>query len=83
MNSLNISSFYSPDYSLAVLACPRQKLINARLAYQHASTGQAAQLVPAELAQAQSHLTLQRNRFQNDPNRSLTIRYLAMCRSQS
>jgi len=51
---------------------PPTELINARLAYQHASTGQAAQLVPAELHKAQVALDLAEKSFQNDPNSFLT-----------
>ena len=37
---------------------PPSELVNARLAYQQASAGQAAQLVPAELHKAQEALAV-------------------------
>ncbi len=46
---------------------PPTELINARQAYQHASSGQAAQLVPAELHKAQMALAIAEKSFQDDP----------------
>jgi outer membrane protein OmpA-like peptidoglycan-associated protein len=46
---------------------PPSELINARQAYQHASAGQAAQLVPAELHKAQEALAAAEKSFQDDP----------------
>jgi len=55
---------------------PPPELINARQAYQHASEGQAAQLVPAELHKAQIALAIAEKSFQDDP-KSFTTRDLA------
>jgi outer membrane protein OmpA-like peptidoglycan-associated protein len=52
---------------------PPQELVNARLAYQHASTGQAAQLVPAEVHKAQTALDLAEKSFLEDPDSYKTI----------
>ena len=46
---------------------PPAELINARQSYQHASAGQAAQLVPAELHKAQMALAVAEKSFQDDP----------------
>src|SRR5208283_3899286 len=46
---------------------PPSELVNARLAYQQASAGQAAQLVPAELHKAQDALAVAEKSFQDDP----------------
>jgi outer membrane protein OmpA-like peptidoglycan-associated protein len=46
---------------------PPAELINARQAYQVASTGQAAQLVPADLHKAQEALAIAEKSFQDDP----------------
>jgi outer membrane protein OmpA-like peptidoglycan-associated protein len=46
---------------------PPTELINARQAYQEASTGQAAQLVPADLHKAQEALAIAEKSFQDDP----------------
>jgi len=51
---------------------PPKELINARQAYQHASTGQAAQLVPAELHKAQVALAIAEKSFQDEPNSFMT-----------
>jgi len=58
---------------------PPTELINARLAYQHASTGQAAQLVPAELHKAQAALEIAEKSFQDDPKsfRTRDLAYIA------
>ena len=62
---------------LIVLACvallvgcasvPPPELVNARQAYQHASSGEAAQLVPAELHKAEVALAIAEKSFQDDP----------------
>jgi outer membrane protein OmpA-like peptidoglycan-associated protein len=46
---------------------PPTELVNARQAYQHASAGPAAQLVPAELHKAQEALAIAEKSFQDDP----------------
>lgn len=58
---------------------PPKELINARLAYQQASTGQAAQLVPAELHKAQAALAIAEKSFQDDPEsfRTQDLAYVA------
>jgi outer membrane protein OmpA-like peptidoglycan-associated protein len=58
---------------------PPTELINARLAYQHASTGQAAQLVPAELHKAQAALEIAEKSFLDDPKsfRTRDLAYIA------
>jgi outer membrane protein OmpA-like peptidoglycan-associated protein len=66
-----------PIIYLIIIACagllvgcataPPAELINARQAYQHASAGQAAQLVPAELHKAQVALDIAEKSFQDDP----------------
>ncbi len=52
---------------------PPQELVDARLAYQHASTGQAAQLVPAEVHKAKTALDLAEKSFLDDPDSYKTI----------
>jgi len=47
---------------------PPSELVNARQAYQQASAGQAAELVPAELHKAQEALGVAEKAFQDDPN---------------
>ena len=58
---------------------PPTELINARQAYQHASAGQAAQLVPAELHKAQVALAIAEKSFQDDPKsfRTRDLAYVA------
>ena len=66
-----------PITSFIIIACagvlfgcataPPSELVSARLAYQQASAGQAAQLVPAELHKAQDALALAEKSFQDDP----------------
>jgi outer membrane protein OmpA-like peptidoglycan-associated protein len=51
---------------------PPQELVNARLSYQKASTGQAAQLVPAELHKAKTALDLAEKSFLEDPDSYMT-----------
>jgi outer membrane protein OmpA-like peptidoglycan-associated protein len=61
---------------LVVAGCgatiPPTELVNARQAYQRASTGQAAQLVPAELHKAQIALDLAEKSFLDDPDSYIT-----------
>jgi outer membrane protein OmpA-like peptidoglycan-associated protein len=58
---------------------PPQELVNARLAYQHASTGQAAQLAPAEVHKAKTALDLAEKSFQDNPDSYMTrdLSYIA------
>ena len=58
---------------------PPAELINARQAYQHASAGQAAQLVPAELHKAQAALAIAEKSFQDEPEsyRTKDLAYVA------
>jgi outer membrane protein OmpA-like peptidoglycan-associated protein len=76
--------------SLAMLACagllvgcaasvPPPELINARQAYEHASAGQAAQLVPAELHKAHEALGLAEKSFLDEPKsfRTRDLAYVA------
>jgi outer membrane protein OmpA-like peptidoglycan-associated protein len=58
---------------------PPAELVNARQAYQHASRGQAAQLVPAELHKAQAALAIAEKSFQDDPKsfRTRDLAYVA------
>ena len=73
--------------SLTIIACaallascaatlPPPELINARQAFQHASAGQASQLVPAELHKAQEALAAAEKSFQDKP-KSFQTRDLA------
>jgi len=57
-------------------SAPPAELVNARQAYQQASSGQAAKLVPAELHKAQVALEEAEKAFQDDPD-SYTTRDLA------
>jgi len=58
---------------------PPIELVNARQAYQHASMGQAAQLVPAELHKAQVALAVAESSYQDDPKsfRTRDLAYIA------
>jgi len=58
---------------------PPAELINARQAYLHASSGNASQLVPAELHKAQAALTIAENSFINEPEsfRTKDLAYIA------
>jgi outer membrane protein OmpA-like peptidoglycan-associated protein len=79
-----------PIACLIIIACagllvgcaatlPPTELIEARQAYQHASTGQAAQLVPAELHKAQEALALAEKSFLDEPKsfRTKDLAYVA------
>src|SRR4030065_2339061 len=78
-----------PIRYLIIIACaglffscasiPPKELINARQAYQQASKGQAAQLVPAELHKAQVALASAEKSFKNDPKsfRTRDLAYIA------
>jgi outer membrane protein OmpA-like peptidoglycan-associated protein len=58
---------------------PPPELIGARQAYQHASTGQAATLVPAELHKAQDALAIAEKSFLDEPKsvRTRDLSYIA------
>lgn len=58
---------------------PPKELLDARLAYQQASTGQAAQLVPAEVHKAKTALEIAEKSFLDDPDSYLTrdLSYIA------
>jgi len=60
------------------------ELINARLAYKHASAGPAAELTPAELHKAYKALVLAEQAFLNDPDSYKTrdLAYVAQRKSQ-
>lgn len=60
-------------------SAPPQELVNAREAYQQASNGQAAQLVPAELHKAKVALDEAEKSFQEEPNSFITrdLAYIA------
>ncbi len=60
-------------------ALPPSELINARQAYQKASAGQAAQLVPAELHKAQEALAIAEKSFNDAPKsfRTKDLAYIA------
>jgi outer membrane protein OmpA-like peptidoglycan-associated protein len=51
---------------------PPPELVSARQAYQHASSGQAAQLVPADLHKAEVALAAAEKSFQDDPKSFVT-----------
>jgi outer membrane protein OmpA-like peptidoglycan-associated protein len=51
---------------------PPPELVSARQAYQHASSGQAAQLVPADLRKAEVALAAAEKSFQDDPKSFVT-----------
>ena len=57
-------------------SAPPEELLNARQAYQQASAGQAAQLVPAELHKAHEALAAAEKSFQDEP-KSVRTRDLA------
>ena len=58
---------------------PPTELVNARQAYQHATTGQAALLVPAELHKAQEALAIAEKSFLDEPQsfRTRDLAYVA------
>lgn len=58
---------------------PPTELVNARQAYQHATTGQAALLVPAELHKAQEALAIAEKSFLDEPQsfRTRDLAYIA------
>jgi outer membrane protein OmpA-like peptidoglycan-associated protein len=60
-------------------SAPPTELVNARQAYQHASAGQAAQLVPAELHKAEEALAIAEKSFLDDPKsfRTRDLAYIA------
>jgi outer membrane protein OmpA-like peptidoglycan-associated protein len=60
-------------------SAPPTELIHARQAYQHASQGPAAQLVPAELHKAREALLIAEKSFQDDPKsfRTRDLAYVA------
>jgi outer membrane protein OmpA-like peptidoglycan-associated protein len=60
-------------------SAPPTELVNARQAYQHASAGQAAQLVPAELHKAEEALAIAEKSFKDDPKsfRTRDLAYIA------
>jgi len=60
------------------------ELVNARSAYQHASEGPAAQLVPAELHKANVALDLAEQSFQKDPDSQKTkdLAYVAQRKAE-
>jgi outer membrane protein OmpA-like peptidoglycan-associated protein len=70
-------------FAVLILGCsaglPPSELVDARLAYQQASTGQAVQLVPAELHKAQIALEIAEKSFLEDPDSYLTrdLAYIA------
>ena len=66
----SIISFIIIAFAGLLFGCataPPSELINARQAYQQASAGQAAQLVPADLHKAQEALAIAEKSFQDDP----------------
>jgi len=71
-----IKYFITLAFTGLLISCsatmPPQELVNARLAFQIASTGQAAQLVPAELHKAKTALDLAEKSFLDDPDSYLT-----------
>jgi len=58
---------------------PPAELVNARQAYQHASTSQAATLVPAELHKAKEALAIAEKSFKDEPQsfRTRDLAYIA------
>jgi len=71
-----IKYFITLAFAGLLISCsatlPPQELVDARLAFQIASTGQAAQLVPAELHKAQVAMDLAEKSFLKDPDSYLT-----------
>jgi outer membrane protein OmpA-like peptidoglycan-associated protein len=71
-----IKYFITLAFAGLLISCsatmPPQELVNARQAFQIASTGQAGQLVPAELHKAQVALDLAEKSFLEDPDSYIT-----------
>jgi len=71
-----IKYFITLAFAGLLISCsaslPPQELVDARLAYQIASTGPAAQLVPAELHKAQVAMDLAEKSFLEDPDSYIT-----------
>jgi len=63
---------------------PPNELVNARSAYQHASSGPAQQLVPAELHKAREALDKAEQAFLNEPDSYSTkdLAYAALRKSE-
>lgn len=78
-----IKYFITLAFAGLLISCsaslPPQELLDARLAFQHASNGQAAQLVPAELHKAKTALEMAEKSFLEDPDSYLTrdLSYIA------
>lgn len=64
---------------MSCASVPPKELVDARQAYQHASAGQAVQVVPAELHKAQEALAVAEKSFQDDPKsfRTRDLAYVA------
>jgi outer membrane protein OmpA-like peptidoglycan-associated protein len=64
---------------MSCASVPPKELVDARQAYQHASAGQAVQVVPAELHKAQEALAIAEKSFQDDPKsfRTRDLAYVA------
>ena len=62
-----------------VVSMPPTELISARQAYEHASVGNAAELVPEEFRRAHEALQVAEKSFRNEPKSILTrdLAYLA------
>ena len=71
-----IKYFITLAFAGLLISCsatmPPQELVNARQAFHIASTGQAGQLVPAELHKAQTALDLAEKSFLEDPDSYIT-----------
>jgi outer membrane protein OmpA-like peptidoglycan-associated protein len=78
-----IKYFISVLFVGVIVGCsaslPPQELIDARQSFRQASSGKAAQLVPAELHKAQTALEIAEKSFQDEPNSYITrdFAYLA------
>ena len=72
-----IKYFIALAFAGLLISCsatmPPQELVNARLSFQNISTGQAAELVPAEVHKAQTALDLAEKSFLEDPDSYKTI----------
>jgi len=73
----HIKYFITLAFAGLLISCsatmPPQELVNARLSFQNVSTGQAAELVPAEVHKAQTALDLAEKSFLEDPDSYKTI----------